>query len=126
MPTYSPPNFNALLDVYQPPATPAANPPTYTNVLCQVYINGRVPYQMFHLGSGRWLPGIIIRLPFAYSATLRIDSTWRDKVVCPTSPVNYKVQHMAKLHTGFPNQYHSLYCLQCNDDGTIPQTPLPT
>ena len=126
MPVYTPPNFNVLANVWVPPANPAANLPTFVNVAYQIYVNARLPELLFHPGSGRWLPLIIIREPFAAAVHLAVD--W---IVEHTQPpvvprAIYKVQYVQRMHVGFPNQYFAAYCLQCNPNGTIPKTPLPT
>lgn len=126
MPVYTPPNFNAFLDVWVPPATPATAVATFTNVSVQVYVYSRTPELMLHPASGRWLPVIIIRVPFATSVTITPDWIYKANGSLPQGPHYYKVQYIVEMHTGFPNQYYALYCLQCNANGTIPRTPLPT
>jgi len=125
MANYTLPDFGLAADVWNPPATPAANPPTFTGVHCQVYTYSRTPQQMLHPGSGRWLPVIIIRLPITYPVQIRIDSIWTYTAI--TQPQEYlKVQYVNRMHTGFANQYWAAYCLQCNANGTIPRLPVPT
>jgi len=126
MPTYLPPNFNLLLDTWAPPATPAANPPTFTNVACQLYAYSRLPELMFHPASGRYLPLIIIRLPFAFPVQVKPDWIFRTNSSPTQGTFYYKVQYVQEMHAGFPNRYFALYTLQCNANGTIPRTPLPT
>lgn len=127
MPVYTPPVFNALMNVWDPPATPGSGPPTFTNIACQLYVYSRTPTLLWHPGSGRQLPLIIIRLPFTTPGLPRIDSIWRAGAVPPVFPDQYfKVQYYQVMHYGFPNEYWALYCLQCNLNGTIPRTPLPT
>jgi len=126
VPVYTVPNFNVFCDMWAPPTTPAANPPSFAAVQCQVYVFSRTPQLMFHPGSGRWLPVIIVRIPFAFAVTLGPD--WIVAVAGSfaqgTSYV--KSQYLQLMHAGFPNRYYAMYCLQCNANGTIPKTPLPT
>jgi hypothetical protein len=126
MPTYLPPTFNNFLDVWLPPATPAANPPTFTAIQCQTYVFSRTPQLYLHPPSGKYLPLIIIRLPFAFAVTVRPDWIFRANGSAAQGPHYYKVQFVQEMHTGFPNQYYALYCLQCNANGTIPKIPFPT
>ena len=126
MPTFTPPNFNVSADVWLPPLVPATSPPSFTAVACQPYVYSRAPQLMLHPGSGRWLPCIIIRLPFAFATALPPDSIFRIPTAAAFPTDYYKVQYVLRLHTGFTNQYYSLVSLQCNDNGTIPRTPLPT
>jgi len=126
MPIYLPPNFNAACDVYVPPALPSTGPPTFTGVMYQIYQYSRTPLLLFHPGSGRWLPSIIIREPFAAALHLGVD--W---IVEHTQPPGvprgiYRVQYAQRMHVGFPNQYFAYISLPCNTNGTIPKTPLPT
>ena len=125
MPIYSPPNFNVLCSVWFPPHVPSANPVDYTQLL-QVYVYSRTPQQMFHPGSGRWLPLTIIREPFAAGAHLGIDYIVQHTQPPGVPTAYYKVQYAQRLHVGFPNQYFAYPALQCNANGTIPRVPLPT
>lgn len=126
MPVYTVPDFNTFLDMWNPGHVPSANPPDASNVQVQVYVYSRVPQLMLHPASGRWLPVIIIRIPFAFSQLIRPDTIFKANGSLPQGPHYYKVQYTQEMHTGFPNQYYALYCLQCNANGTIPKTPLPT
>jgi hypothetical protein len=122
---YLPPNFNVTCNVWQPPHTPAANLPD-TAGLFQIYLYSRTPQMLLHPGSGRWLPLIIIREAFAAAQHLGINH-----IVGHTGPplapnAYYKVQYALRMHVGFPNQYFAYPSLQCNSNGTIPLTPLPT
>jgi len=126
MPVYTPPVFNVVADLWLPPAVPAANPPSFTAVSMQPYINSRNPPLLLHPGSGRWLPVIIVRIPFGFPIFLPIDAIWRYGVGTTQGAEHVKVQYVQRLHTGFPNQYYAAICLQCNANGTIPKTPLPT
>lgn len=125
MPTYLPPNFNATCDVWIPPNTPAVNLPSF-NGPYQVYIYSRTPQLIFHPASGRWLPLIIIREPFAAGAHLGIDYILSHSQPPGTPAAYYKVQYALRMHVGFPNQYFAYPALQCNANGTVPKTPLPT
>lgn len=126
MPIYTAPNFNVLASVWMPPRNPAGFAADFTNVACQVYMYSRTPTLLFHPGSGRWLPQILIRIPFSFAVSIPPDAIFRPAGTSPQGPDNYKVQYKVRMHSGFPNQYYSLHCLQCNDNGTIPRTPLPT
>lgn len=126
MPLYTPPNFNVAADVWLPPAVPSSSAASFTGVSCQPYVYSRAPQLMLHVASGRWLPVIIIRLPFGFPANLPPDTIFRVTTSAPFPDDHYKVQYVLRLHTGFTNQYYSLVCLQCNANGTVPRTPLPT
>lgn len=126
MPVYTPPNFNVVGDMWLPPLTPAANPPSFTGVSFQPYIYSRNPTMMFHPGSGRWLPVIIVRIPFGFSVAVPADTIFRHSVGTTQGPNYYKVQYLQRMHSGFPNQYYAAMSLQCNSNGTIPKLPLPT
>jgi len=126
MPIYTTPTFNVSTSVWTPGHSPATHVADFTNVMCQVYVYSRTPPLMYHNGSGRWLPQILIRIPFSFPINVLPDTIFRPSGSSPQGFDNYKVQYKIRLHSGFSNQYHSLYCLQCNDNGTIPRTPLPT
>jgi len=122
MPTYTPPNFNSTASFWFPPATPAAGPASYTQLI-QLYVNARDPLLMWHPGSGRWLAAVIIRQPFAAAVALVPDMI----VSVPNQPTfYYRIQYVQRMHSGFPNQYSAGYAIQCNANGSIPRTPLPT
>jgi len=126
MPTYLPPNFNLSCSIWRHPRVPTSGAPDFTGVLLQVYAFSRTPQLLFHPGSGRYLPLIIIREPFAAGLHLAIDD-----VVEHTQPPGvprglYRVQYAMRMHVGFPNQYFSYPSLQCNANGSIPLTPLPS
>jgi len=126
MPIYTPPNFNILADIWMPPANPAAGPPTFTAVACQQYVYSRTPELSLHPQSGRWLPVIIIRVPFAFPITIVPDMIWKQTGSLPNGPKYYKVQWVVLMHAAFTNQYYAQYCFECNANGTIPKVPLPT
>jgi hypothetical protein len=126
MPIYTPPQFTASCSIWKKPAVPSGGPATFTNVLLQVYAYSRTPQLLFHPGTGRWLPVIIIREPFAAGNHLGIDD-----IVSHTQPplvpnAYYRVQYAQRMHVGFPNTYFAYMSLQCNANGTIPLLPLPT
>lgn len=123
---YTPPNFNVSANVWLPPAIPSSSGPTFTAVACQFYTYSRTPQLLLHPATGRWLPAIIIRIPFTFPALLPPDTIFTSTVATNQGNFYYKVQYALHLHVGFPNQYFSLFCLQCNQNGTIPRTPLPT
>jgi hypothetical protein len=126
MPTYSPPNFNVLLNLWTPPATPAGNPPTFTNIACQLYVYSRIPELYLHPPSGKYLPLIIIRLPDAFPIQIKVDWIFGETPPIPQVVTYYKVQFFQHMHAGFPNRYWGLYCVQCNSNGTIPRVPFAT
>lgn len=126
MPTYTPPNFNAVCNVWVPPALPSAAPPTFVGNLYQVYMYSRTPTLLLHPGSGRWLPLIIIREPFAAAVHLAADWIVSHTTVPGVPQMYYRVQYVQRMHVGFPNQYFAAMSLQCNANGTIPRLPLPT
>lgn len=126
MPVYTTPNFNCFLDAWAPPAVPALNPPTFVMIQCQVYAYSRTPQLMWHPGSGRWLPVIIVRIPFAFAVTIVPDWIFKSPGSFAQGPHYMRVQYLQLMHTGFANQYYALYCLQCNANGSIPRVPLPS
>lgn len=126
MPTYTPPVFNVVAQVWAPPALPSTGVPTFAAYNLQVYTFSRVPPVLFHPGSGRWLPLIILREAFANAVHLGINYIVSHSFPPLTSQPFYKVQYAQLMHVGFSNQYFAYYCLQCNSNGTIPRTPLPT
>jgi hypothetical protein len=126
MPNYVAPNFNVVADLWSPPAVPSTSAPTFTAIACQIYTYSRTPQLMFHPGSGRWLPVIIVRLPFGFPIVILPDMIFKSGATTTQGPDYHKVQYIQRLHVGFPNQYYACYCLQCNANGTIPKTPLPT
>lgn len=126
MPTYTLPQFNVGTSVWTPPHNPAGNPPDFTGVLVQWYVYSRTPTMLFHPGSGRWLPMIILRIPYAFAVTIVPDWIFGIAGSLPQGPHYVKVQYKQLMHAGFPNTYYALFCLQCNANGSIPLVPLPT
>lgn len=126
MPVYLPPNFNTGCSIWKRPAVPAVNLPTFTGVLLQIYIYSRSPELLFHPGSGRYLPLIIIREPYSAANKLAVDDIVQH-TSHPAAPDQFlRVQYALHMHVGFPNQYFAYPSLRCNANGTIPLTPLPT
>jgi len=126
MPVYLPPTFSAVHSVWKKPAVPSGGPPTFTGVPLQVYIYSRTPELIFHPGSGRYLPLIIIREPFAAGNHLAIDDIVSHAQPPGVPSAYYRVQYQLRMHVGFPNQYFAYPSLQCNSNGLIPLSPLPT
>jgi len=126
MPTFTPPVFAPVYSVWKSPALPSAAPPTFTNVSLQVYVNSRTIPLLFHPGSGRWLPCIMIREPFAAGNHLRVDDIVGHNTNLLPGVQYYRVQYSQTIHAGFSNAYYGHYSLQCNANGTIPYLPLPT
>lgn len=125
-PVYVPPQFNVLASVWRPPNLPSLGAPNFTLVTVQVYTYSRTPQQMLHPESDRWLPVIIIRFPYTSAIHWRTDDIFSHNAIPQETIPYYKAQYVVRMHAGFPNQYMAAYCLQCNANGTIPRTPLPT
>jgi|SRR5580765_1703751 len=122
---YLAPNFNVTCNVWFPGHVPSINLPDSSG-LFQIYIYSRTPQMLFHPASGRWLPLIIIRESFAAAQHIGVNYIVKHSQPPLVPDAYYKVQYQMRMHVGFPNQYFAYPSLQCNANGTIPLTPLPT
>src|SRR5580765_2880791 len=104
----------------------AQHKPPDSSGLFQIYIYSRTPQMLFHPASGRWLPLIIIRESFAAAQHIGVNYIVKHSQPPLVPDAYYKVQYQMRMHVGFPNQYFAYPSLQCNANGTIPLTPLPT
>jgi hypothetical protein len=126
MPIYTPPVFVPAYNVWKAPTVPSTSAPTFGAVSLQVYVYSRQPPFLFHPGSGRWLPCISIREPFAAGNHLRVDDIVSHATNLLPGIQYYRVQFSQTVHAGFSNAYYTHYSLQCNANGSIPYLPLPS
>lgn len=110
---YRLPIFNLSCDIWNAPADPLTDPPSVSNVPCQLYANKIVATDFTHSNPSLWFVAQTIRLPAG--TDVRFDTTGAavlTKIECPRgSSVFYEVHQVADFHKGFLNEYRVAYVL---------------
>lgn len=115
---FLPPDYNLTVDEWIPPNTPALGPPDRTMLRCQIYIDPRLGgIEQDEFSFGFYTPPIIFRHP---DTLTRARGTIHNEG--PGSTSYYRMVWSQVEHLGFPNQYIMAIHIQCNSDGSSPQT----
>jgi len=123
---FSLPQFNLLLDFWQPGGVPNVDPPDISDLPAQLYYGFRSPNQSLGANpvSTSFNPVSIFRLARSPDVTSLIpivsgyfkwtDSRFHDWY--------YQIIWWDWDHAKFSNEYLVMACIQCNKDGTTPCT----
>jgi len=102
MPTYALPDFNQLADAWTNGVDPTLNPPTYTNLPCQLY------------QTSRWLDtgnaSYVLRFPKQVVGAILPAFNFKITTYTNFVAVYFEVQNLRIIHLGFPNEYWACQC----------------
>jgi len=122
---YTPPKFVNNLDIWDFPGTPAAGPAPHTNQPFQVYAYSRTVDMWLDSTTGHEVPLIIIREPKISAFPVRVGSVVGKDLPPPNDDLLWLVLFKIRVHTGFPNEYNRLTCVQCTRTGAVVVQPRP-
>lgn len=109
------PNFNLTFDLWVAGSTPAANPPTFTGVPCQVYLHSKADIDQIYPNSDNWMPPIYLRVPIGTVRPSPADIIQVNYLALDY----YIVAFTQNIHMGFPNEYLMCMIKQCDNAGSI-------
>ena len=110
--TYTVPQFNVTIDVWQFGHDPASGPADVVNQSAQLYVNARDPMKLWHDNVPTEIFPIIVRLPPVLAWTPHTTDIMRRSVV---GGGLYKFLWIVTMHAGFPNEYIAIYSAQCDN-----------
>ena len=111
------PNFNLTFDLWVDPATPATDPPDFTNQPCQLYVRSKADIDTTPGNLDLWWPPIYLRVPLGVVLPQKGDVVQVHHLALDY----YKVAWTQNIHMGFPNEYVLSLVRQCTDAGVIPR-----
>jgi hypothetical protein len=116
------PSFNLTVDYFAPGNLPNGGSPDASHLPAQLYIHSRADIAMTKSPPGTFIPPVYWRMPYTFMGLIGppiVDGfiQWTD----PDGNVwNYQILWWEWTHANFPNAYIEMFCVQCQDDGTVP------